>query len=109
MSDEMIETYPERTSTQDQRRSAGAARRALTGTKKRCDRGECGAGSVHVEGRRILSCMALAAMQDGKRVTTNLARRARLAASVHRERGRGQLLQIAVSPCFGETPADLLA
>src|SRR5579864_2955777 len=43
---------------------------ALTGTKKSCDRGECGACTVHVEGRRILSCMALAAMQDGKRVTT---------------------------------------
>jgi xanthine dehydrogenase YagT iron-sulfur-binding subunit len=43
---------------------------ALTGTKKACDRGECGACTVHVEGRRILSCMTLAAMQDGKRITT---------------------------------------
>jgi xanthine dehydrogenase YagT iron-sulfur-binding subunit len=42
----------------------------LTGTKKSCDRGECGACTVHVEGRRILSCMTLAAMQEGKRVTT---------------------------------------
>ena len=42
----------------------------LTGTKKTCDRGECGACTVHVEGRRILSCMTLAAMQDGKRITT---------------------------------------
>jgi xanthine dehydrogenase YagT iron-sulfur-binding subunit len=43
---------------------------ALTGTKRACDRGECGACTVHVEGRRVLSCMTLAAMQDGVRITT---------------------------------------
>jgi xanthine dehydrogenase YagT iron-sulfur-binding subunit len=42
----------------------------LTGTKKGCDRGECGACTVHVDGRRILSCMALAIMQDGRTITT---------------------------------------
>jgi xanthine dehydrogenase YagT iron-sulfur-binding subunit len=43
---------------------------ALTGTKKACDRGECGACTVHIDGRRALSCMTLAAMQEGKRITT---------------------------------------
>jgi xanthine dehydrogenase YagT iron-sulfur-binding subunit len=42
----------------------------LTGTKKACDRGECGACTVHVDGRRILSCMTLAMMQQGKRIIT---------------------------------------
>jgi xanthine dehydrogenase YagT iron-sulfur-binding subunit len=43
---------------------------ALTGTKKACDRGECGACTVHVDSRRVLSCMTLAAMQEGKKITT---------------------------------------
>jgi len=42
----------------------------LTGTKKACDRGECGACTVLVEGRRVLSCMSLAVMQAGKPITT---------------------------------------
>ena len=42
----------------------------LTGTKKACNRGECGACTVHVEGRRVLSCMTLAGMEDGKCITT---------------------------------------
>jgi xanthine dehydrogenase YagT iron-sulfur-binding subunit len=43
---------------------------ALTGTKKACDRGECGACTVHVDGRRVLSCMSLAAMEGGKQIAT---------------------------------------
>src|SRR5579862_633651 len=42
----------------------------LTGPKKSCDRGECGACTVLIEGRRVLSCMTLAVMHEGKRITT---------------------------------------
>ncbi len=42
----------------------------LTGTKKGCDRGQCGACTVLVNGRRINSCMALAVSHDGADVTT---------------------------------------
>lgn len=42
----------------------------LTGPKKSCDRGECGACTVHINGRRVLSCMTLAAMHDSQQVTT---------------------------------------
>jgi len=42
----------------------------ITGPKKGCDHGQCGACTVHVNGRRILSCLTLAVMQQGKEITT---------------------------------------
>jgi xanthine dehydrogenase YagT iron-sulfur-binding subunit len=42
----------------------------LTGTKKGCDQGQCGACTVIVDGRRITSCLTLAVMQEGRDITT---------------------------------------
>ena len=45
-------------------------RLALTGTKKGCNFGECGACTVHLDGRRVNACMVLAASTDGREITT---------------------------------------
>lgn len=42
----------------------------LTGTKKGCDHGQCGACTVIVDGKRILSCMTLGVMKNGSEITT---------------------------------------
>ena len=42
----------------------------MTGTKKGCDYGQCGACTVHINGKRVLSCLSLAIMQEGKKITT---------------------------------------
>jgi xanthine dehydrogenase YagT iron-sulfur-binding subunit len=42
----------------------------LTGTKKGCDQGACGACTLHVDGRRVLSCLTLVAQCEGREVTT---------------------------------------
>jgi xanthine dehydrogenase YagT iron-sulfur-binding subunit len=45
-------------------------RLGLTGTKKGCDQGQCGACTVHVNGRRVLSCLTLACQAEGREITT---------------------------------------
>ncbi|MBZ9854205.1 (2Fe-2S)-binding protein [Mesorhizobium sp. CA13] len=45
-------------------------RLGLTGTKKGCDHGQCGACTVHVDGERVLACLTLAAQAEGRTVTT---------------------------------------
>ena len=42
----------------------------ITGTKKGCDHGQCGACTVHINGRRVNSCLTLAVMHDGEDITT---------------------------------------
>jgi xanthine dehydrogenase YagT iron-sulfur-binding subunit len=60
-----LELVPETTLLDALREHAG-----LTGTKKGCDRGQCGACTVLVNGRRVLSCLTLAVMHGGDDVTT---------------------------------------
>jgi xanthine dehydrogenase YagT iron-sulfur-binding subunit len=64
-SEREVDLVPETTLLDALREHAG-----LTGTKKGCDRGQCGACTVLVNGRRVLSCLTLAMMHSGDDVTT---------------------------------------
>ena len=60
-----VELVPETTLLDAVRERAG-----LTGTKKGCDRGQCGACTVLINGRRVLSCLTLAMMHANDEITT---------------------------------------
>jgi xanthine dehydrogenase YagT iron-sulfur-binding subunit len=60
-----LDLVPETTLLDALREHAG-----LTGSKKGCDRGQCGACTVLVNGRRVLSCLSLALMHSGDEITT---------------------------------------
>src|ERR1700759_4642655 len=63
-------SYPLRLEPQGTLLDALRERLGLTGSKKGCDRGQCGACTVLADGRRINSCLALAASYDGAEITT---------------------------------------
>ena len=78
----------------------------LTGTKKGCDHGQCGACTVLLDGRRVVSCLTLAVTKDGSKVTTveGLATQrhaAPAAAGVHRSRRVPVRLLYARTDLFG--------
>ncbi|MGW1550173.1 (2Fe-2S)-binding protein [Streptomyces sp. NPDC002346] len=62
--------YPLRVDTRVTLLDALREQLGLTGTKKGCDQGTCGACTVHIEGKRVLSCLTLAAQCDGREITT---------------------------------------
>jgi len=62
--------YPMQVETRMSLLDAIRERAHLTGSKKGCDHGQCGACTVHIDGRRVLSCLTLAVMHEGQSITT---------------------------------------
>jgi xanthine dehydrogenase YagT iron-sulfur-binding subunit len=77
----------------------------LTGTKKGCDQGACGACTVLVDGRRILSCLRLAAQCEGQSVTTIEG----LADGVHLHPVQQAFLRHDAFQCGYCTPGQILS
>ena len=80
-------------------------RLGLTGTKKGCDRGECGACTVLLDGRRIKSCMTLAIMRDGSEVTTVEG----LAKNGHLHPVQAAFIEHDAFQCGGCTPGQIMS
>jgi xanthine dehydrogenase YagT iron-sulfur-binding subunit len=62
--------YPMRVETRMSLLDAIREQAHLTGPKKGCDHGQCGACTVHIDGRRVLACLTLAVMHEGQQITT---------------------------------------